>query len=138
VSTHRPTPLRSDDRGRLLRAAENRPLGEQLLAHLVLDDGLTLIQAVSVCARDLSSSSVTVETKMGQPETRTLGPRSVELARRVIDEAAPDTALVTGRTGRELTPAAARDILLGLARAAGVSVTSVHQLRADSHAVAAA
>jgi integrase len=131
-------PLRSDDRGRLLLAAENRPLGEQLLAHLVLDDGLTLAQAVSVRAHDLSSSSVTVETKTGQRETRTLSPQSVELARRVIEEAAPDTALVTGRTGRQLTPAAARNILLGLARASGVPVASVHELRSDRHTVAAA
>jgi hypothetical protein len=130
--------VRSDDRGRLLRAAEDRPLGEQLLAHLVVDDGLTLIQAVSVRAQDVSGSSVTVETKTGQRETRTLGPQSVELARRVVEEAAPDAALVTGRTGRQLTPAAARDILLALARASGVSVASVHQLRADRHAVAAA
>jgi hypothetical protein len=130
--------LRSDERGRLLRAAENRPLAEQVLAHLVLDDGLTLAQAVSLRTDDLSGSSVAVETKTGQRETRTLSPQSVELAHRVIDEAAPDGTLITGRTGRQLTRAAARNILLGLARASGVPVASVHQVRAHRHTVPAA
>lgn len=128
----------ADDRARLLRAADDRPLGERLLAHFVLDDGLTLAQAVGVRHRDLLESSVTLETKTGERETRPLSPQTVALARRAASEAAPDAALVTGRAGRPLSTTAARDILLGLARTCGVSVRSVHQLRADRHVAAVA
>ena len=131
-------PLHADDRTRLLRAAEDRPLGERLLAHLVVNDGLTLAQAVALRHRDFSGSSVTVETKTGERETHPLGRQTVELARRATSEVAPDAPIVTGRAGSPLSAATAREILLGLGRASGVPVWSVHQVRGGHHPIVAA
>jgi hypothetical protein len=131
-------PLHDDERARLLRAADDRLPGERLLAHLVVDDGLTLAQAVALRARDMSDALVTIETKTRRRETRQLSSTAADLARRAAEDAAPDAILVTGRTGRPLSTAAARDILLVLARTAGVPERSVHQLRADRRLVAAA
>ncbi|MGH2945738.1 MAG: hypothetical protein ACRDPC_05650 [Solirubrobacteraceae bacterium] len=130
--------LNADDRARLLRAADDRPLGERLLAHLVLGDGLTLAQAVAVRGSDVSDAAVTVTSKAGTRETRALTSPAAELARRAAQEAAPDAALVSGRSGRPLSRVAARKVLLGLARTSGVPVHSVHRLRADRRTVAAA
>jgi integrase len=138
VSTKRPSPLDDDGRERLLHAVANRPVGEQLLAHLVLTDGLTVAQAVAVRCCDLSDGAVTVPTKTGKCETRDLFPLTAELARGVIDDAANNATLITGRSGRPLSTAAARRILLGLAHEHGLPVRSLHQLRAKRRAVAAA
>jgi integrase len=138
VSTTRPAPLTAEDRERLLRAAADRSLGERLLAHLVLGEGLTLAQAVAVRGSDLSDGAVTVTTKTGRRETRDLSRPAAELALRAVQDVAADSMLVTGRSGRPLPTAAAREILLGLARTSGVPVRSVHQLRAERRVVAAA
>lgn len=134
----RRTTLEADDRARLLRAADDRSLGERLLAHLVLGDGLTLAQAVAVRGADFSDAAVTVVTKAGRRETLALSSPAAELAQRAARNTAPDAALVTGRSGRPLSTVAAREILLGLARTSGVRVSSAHELRADRRAVAAA
>ncbi len=87
---------------------------------------------------DLCDGAVTVTTKTGKRETRGLSPPAAELALRAVQDTAADAMLVTGRSGRPLSTAAAREILLGLARTCGVPVRSVHQLRAERRVVAAA
>jgi integrase len=127
----------ADDRARLLRVADDCSLGERLLARLVIDEGLTLAQAIGVRGSDLFDAGVTVTTKTGTRESRALSPTAVELVRRAVRETEPDATLVTGRSGRPLSTPAARELLLALARMAGVPVRSVHQLRADHRVIAA-
>jgi integrase len=129
--------LDADDRARLLRAADDRPLHERLLAHLVVGDGLTLAEAVGLRGVDLDGVA-TVTTKTGIREARTLSPPAAELARRAAQGMAADAALVTTRTGQPFSVQAAREILLRLASTSGVSVVSVHQLHADRWAVTTA
>jgi hypothetical protein len=119
------------DRARLLRAADDRPVGERLLAYLVVGDGLTLAQAVALRGVDLFDGVATVTTKTGFREALTLSSRAAELARHAAEGTAGDAALVTSRTGQPLSLQAAREILLYLAGTSGVSVDSVHQLCAD-------
>ena len=81
-----------------------------------------------------------VETtaKAGTRETQRLPASTAELARQAANGKSSDAHLVTGRTGRPLSPVAARELLLRLARTAAVSVRSVHELRAERRRVAAA
>jgi integrase len=115
----------------LLRAADDRPLHERLLAYLVVGDGLTLAEAVGLRGDDLFDAAATVTTKTGIRVPRMLSSPAAELARGAAQGTAGDAALVATRSGRPLSIQAAREILLGLAGTSGVSVDSVHQLRPD-------
>jgi site-specific recombinase XerC len=127
--------LDADDRARLLRAADDRPLNERLLVYLVVGDGLTFAEAVGLRGVDLFDAAATVTTKTGIREARTLSSPAAELARCAAQGTAGEAALLATRSGRPLSIHAAREILLRLAGRSGVSVDSVHQLRADRWAV---
>jgi integrase len=115
-------------------AADDRSACECLLAYLVIEDGLTLAQAVSLRSEDVVGDTLTVTDKAGRRESRTLSSFTAALVHRAAEQST-GTPLVTGRSGRPLTPAA-RNLLLALARQAGVRLLSVHQL--PGHRIAAA
>lgn len=81
---------------------------------------------------------VTVTSKAGSHETRRLSSCTSALAREAAEGKPSDARLVIGQTGRPLSAVAARELLLGLARASGVSVRSVHELRPARPLVGAA
>lgn len=124
------TPIDADMRARLLRTADSRPIGERLLAYLVLEAGLTVSEAVSIRGFDASDGTVTVVRKDGRREGLKLSLPVAELAGDAVRATGSDTESIVGRSGRPLSIAAARVVLLAIAREAGVSVQSMHQLRA--------
>lgn len=137
VSLNRPATLDADERARLLHAADDRSACERLLAYLVIADGLTLAQAVSLRREDVVGDTVIVTDKAGGRESRTLSSFTAALVHRAAEQST-GTPLVTGRSGRPLTPSAARNLLLVLARQAGVGLLSVHQLAPGRRIAAAA
>ena len=137
VSPKRAAPLDAENRARLLRAADDRPLSERLLAYLVLEEGLTIHQAISLQGEDVLDDVVTMTSKTGKRESRPLSPTTAGVIGEVRSERASSTPLVTGRSGLALSAAAGRRILLALAAQAGVPVRSIHELPRRRVAVAA-
>jgi integrase len=137
VRPKRAAPLHSESRARLLRAADGHPVSERLLAYLVIEEGLSVHQAVALQSADIVDEAVIVMTKTGKRESRQLSPPTVAVVHAARRDGAPSAVLITGRSGRALSAAAARQMLLGLAREADVPVRSIHQLPRRRIAVAA-
>ena len=86
VSLNRPATLDADERARVLHAADDRSACERLLAYLVIADGLTLAQAVSLRREDVVGDTVIVTDKAGGRESRTLSSFTAALVHRAAEQ----------------------------------------------------
>jgi integrase len=75
-------PLSSEDRLKVLRAVLDQPPREQLLAELVIGNGLTVAQALSVRAKDIewddTQARISADGERGARRTVTLDRRRVD------------------------------------------------------------
>jgi hypothetical protein len=117
-----PAPLPTDQRLRVLDELGDYPPGEQLLARLVILDGVTLPRALRarVADADLAAGRLTLTDERHRTRVLALDADAVALADRAIGQRAAAEPLFVGHDGRPLPGEHFRRSILAAARRAGL------------------